>query len=199
MSGAIRRSRSRDLPTLFQNPRLRARHEQCRKALAEFQERREVDAFWSRVDQSGGETTCWLWLGTICGEGYGVYRLHGEYLAHRVAYALSRGSAAKRWRVRHKAGCPRHCVNPAHLKRGTQRRNMQDKVNDGRARGGPKFGQGELNNRAKFCRAQVLIAWEMRAEGYFIAEIALITGITYRSLENIFRGATWACLAPKTV
>lgn len=73
---------------------------------------------------------------------------------------------------------------------------MQDKMQDGRARGGPKFGRGELNNRVKFCRTQVLTAWEMRAERYTIAEIALITGITHRSLENIFRGATWACLAP---
>lgn len=184
--------RSGDLATLWQNPQLRARFEQCRAAQAEFQERRKIDAFWARVDKSGGDEACWLWRGTIGGEGYGVYRYEGHHLAHRVAYILTHGPLEKDVKVRHGDRCPRHCVNPGHFRVGTQAQNMEDKRRQGRARGGPRFGRAELNNRARYCRTQVVIAGEMRAEGYTLRDIAVITGITYRSLGNILYGHTWA-------
>jgi hypothetical protein len=184
--------RSGDLASLWQNPQLRARHEQCRAAQIEFQERRRIDAFWARVDKSGGDDKCWPWLTSIGDQGYGVYQFRDERLAHRIAFILAKGPLEPGVKVLHAEGCPRRCVNPAHLRAGTQAENMEDKRRAGRARGGPRFGRGELNNRARYCRTQVVVAWEMRGEGYTLADISTVTAITRRSLENIFRGATWA-------
>ena len=75
--------RSGDLPTLFQSPQLRARYRECRKALVQFRERRNIDAFWTRADKSGGNDACWPWIGTIGDHGYGVFRFGRERLAHR--------------------------------------------------------------------------------------------------------------------
>lgn len=187
--------RSGDLATLWQNPALRARHEQCRAAQAEFQERRKIDAFWARVDKSGGDDACWLWRGTIGDAGYGIYHLDGQHLAHRIAYILTHGPLEPDMKVRHGDRCPRHCVNPGHFRVGSQAENMADKRRAGRARGGPRFGRGPLNNRARYSPLQVEVARAMRADRYTLREIVVVTGITYRSLENIFRGATWACPA----
>jgi hypothetical protein len=189
--------RSGDLAALWQNRQLRARHERCRAAKIEFQECRKIDGFWPRADRSSGQDSCWLWMGTVGGEGYGIFRLGDERLAHRISFVVTNGPIAKGVKILHGERCPRRCVNPAHLRAGSQRENMEDKRRHGRARGGPRFGRGELNNRAKYSPIQVEVAREMRTERYTLRDIAVIPGITYRSLENIFRGATWAFSTPE--
>ena len=98
-----------------------------------------TERFWSKVDRSGGDQRCWIWLGALNTEGYGVCRLWGVNGAHRVAYYLTQGDPAGHF-VLH--SCPGGdnpaCCNPAHLRIGTPFENSQDMKVRGRRGGHPE-------------------------------------------------------------
>ena len=95
------------------------------------------------VDKESG---CWNWTATLNTDGYGViageingkrYAPKGQQmLAHRVSWILFRGEipnskAQHGTVVMHICDNPR-CVNPKHLKLGTQDNNVQDMISKGR-------------------------------------------------------------------
>lgn len=77
---------------------------------------------------------CWHWEGTRV-KGYGYFHLSDQgdrsFPAHRVAYAIAHGSCPAGLCVMHQCDVP-HCVNPSHLRTGTQRDNMRDAMERGR-------------------------------------------------------------------
>lgn len=78
---------------------------------------------------------CWLWLGTINQDGYGVMRHDGRTQgAHRVSYEIFRGPITDGLFVCHRYDV-RSCINPDHFFLGTHRENMEDKARKGRGRG----------------------------------------------------------------
>ena len=91
-----------------------------------------ADRFWERVDKTGD---CWLWTGSLNATGYGTIgkggRGNGIYLAHRVSFELHHGPIPDGLFVIHSCDNP-PCVNPAHLRAGTSRDNMQDAISRGR-------------------------------------------------------------------
>jgi hypothetical protein len=107
-------------------------------------------------------TGCWLWVGYVERDGYG--RLFDKTYsgrvaqAHRYSYEKLVGPIPPGMRVLH--DCEhlhrnpvgsRRCVNPAHLKLGTDRDNMADRDAKGRqARGERNLGAGgaKLSERA---------------------------------------------------
>lgn len=87
-----------------------------------------VEAFWSRVDRSAGDTACWPWTKAINGNGYGSLAWDKKTAtAHRVAYRLTVGPVPDGLELDHlchtrdetclggKACLHRRCANPAHL------------------------------------------------------------------------------------
>jgi hypothetical protein len=61
-----------------------------------------------------GADNCWIWERVIMGNGYGRFKMNGEYFqAHRISYALFKGDPLDR-RLFHTCGNP-ICVNPYHL------------------------------------------------------------------------------------
>ena len=98
--------------------------------------------FWSKVDRSGGDDSCWLWRGNLH-HGYGRFWLDGTTVfAHKFSLTLKLGRDVLK-QSGHRChddaavlgGCPggsgclhRRCVNPAHLEEQSYAENMAGKV-----------------------------------------------------------------------
>lgn len=89
---------------------------------------------WYSVDSATG---CWIWLGKLTRDGYGVVHIGGSAtVAHRVIYERTYGPVPPGKELDH--ACPhgpkKACVNPDHLDPVTHAENMQRAVD--RARNG---------------------------------------------------------------
>ncbi len=77
---------------------------------------------------------CWLWTGHLKNTGYArIKDQKREFQAHRVSLELHTGESAAGRLVLHSCDTP-CCVNPNHLRFGTDAENAADKVKRGRAK-----------------------------------------------------------------
>ena len=91
-----------------------------------------LPAYWSKVSK-GVSGECWIWTGYIARTGYGRMRARRKpYAAHRLALWMALGRPLVGM-VLHSCDVPL-CVNPEHLREGTQFDNMRDMVERGRHR-----------------------------------------------------------------
>lgn len=106
--------------------------ERRRGALANFRAR-----FWSYIDKRG-PAECWPWTGyKHAGFGYGMISIAGQkamLYSHRVALEIAGVVIPEGMGALHTCDNP-PCCNPAHLYPGTQKDNVRDMVERGRARG----------------------------------------------------------------
>jgi HNH endonuclease len=78
-------------------------------------------------------TGCWEWQGKKTRGGYGRIKIQKkEKYIHRVAWELLKGAIPEGKLIRHFRCDNPACWHPSHLKPGTQRENMRDKVEHGR-------------------------------------------------------------------
>lgn len=97
--------------------------------------------FWRHVDRLG-EDECWLWMGARLPKGYGQFSEGGregkKLTAHRYSCILHHGPPPlARTYALHSCDNP-PCVNPKHLRWGTQSANLQEAYDKGRkVRAGP--------------------------------------------------------------
>lgn len=118
------------------------------------------ERFWRYVRKTD---SCWLWTGGTTASGYGSFAVGGRYggkmHAHRFAYQLANGPIGGGLSVLHDCDknypvsdtSYRRCVNPAHLKLGTHKDNMEDMKAKGRGtkgrsiRGAPWLQRGDAH------------------------------------------------------
>jgi hypothetical protein len=105
----------------------------------------DIERFWSRVDRSGGPEACWFWVSSttrgngfnrrlrVLGSSYGIFTLANglQCSAHRLSYIMAKGPIPEGLYILHECDVPA-CVNPAHLKAGTQSENISDAWKRGR-------------------------------------------------------------------
>lgn len=138
------------------------------------------------------ENGCWEWTGSLDTGGYGMLRRSRErkmIAAHRLSYELHKGDPG-RFYVLHECDNPR-CVNPEHLRLGTQQENMQDMQRRGRRRGvtGP---HGEYHGQSKLTEKDVEKIRRLSASGTRQILLAEEFGVGPEQIRRIVRGIAWA-------
>lgn len=149
-----------------------------------------ANAFWGRVDKSGGPEACWLWRGAVTSKwGYGCTQVGGRRVlgAHKVAWTLTNGDPGPLC-VLHRCD-NRICVNPAHLFLGTKKDNAADAVAKDR------HARGERNAQNKLTADDVLeIRRTYRRESHGRSnakELAAKYGVTHGTINCAVAGKTW--------
>jgi len=107
----------------------------------------QIARFWSKVDKISHSGGCWIWMGTKDEHGYGKLGInYKDVKAHRMSWALINGELPKvtgnpyeRAHILHKCDNPA-CVNPEHLRPGTQADNIADATRKGRMAKGDNTG-----------------------------------------------------------
>ena len=96
------------------------------------------------------DTGCWEWRGRRNRDGYGLLKHDGWWQgAHRLAYIAWVGPIDDGLKILHSCDNP-PCINPDHLRQGTQADNVADAVSRNRQRSSRKLQWsevGEIRNR----------------------------------------------------
>lgn len=141
--------------------------------------------FWAKVLKASPDE-CWLWVGAVSATGYGAIGLNRStraLSAHRVAWELHNGPIPEGKFILHSCD-NRRCVNPAHLRPGSQRENVADMHSRGRARS----PVGERNIHAKLTWSQ---ARAIRSEAGDRCDIAARYGVSRATVGLIKQGKIW--------
>jgi hypothetical protein len=126
---------------------------------------------------------CWEFTAGRNKLGYGVLRVNGpKKFAHRMIYMLFHPESNPIV-VRHNCNNP-SCINPAHLREGTQKDNAMDRKLSGRE--GDR--KGIKNGRSKLTEQQVL---DIRTSDKTGAELARIHGVSKTVACHIKNRKSW--------
>lgn len=137
-----------------------------------------------------------MWTGARNAYGYGVFTTRRadhsrqHWPAHRYAYSLFSGPIPKGLFVLHSCDNP-PCVNPAHLRAGTQKENIADAMARGRWKRPPlqRVVRGHL---FRVGERETALIQDMRQRGVRVKDIASAFSISPSYVSNILAGrAGW--------
>lgn len=149
-----------------------------------------LESFWRYVHKTE-DGSCWEWLGHIEKRGYGVMSYNNKRdKAHRISWRIANNQEIPKGMViMHLCDNP-ICVNPNHLKLGTQDDNMKDCKNKGRI----TKSTGENHGRSKLTETDVLEIRRLIAKGKTNKEIANLHKTTTQNIQAIRINKTWKWL-----
>jgi hypothetical protein len=141
-----------------------------------------ITLFWSKVRKLPGRNACWEWTGQLS-DGYGHLTIPVEsgfrnIAAHRLSWIIAYGPIDPGKIIRHKVCDNKACIRPTHLRDGTHKDNVNDKV--------AKHRQGVRLNCFK-----VRYARQLRTAGVSITKIAKRIGVTPAAARRAITGETW--------
>lgn len=130
---------------------------------------------------------CWMWQGARNEFGHGQSYLNGRLQgAHRVSYQLFKDDIPRTFQVLHSCDVP-ECVNPDHLRLGSQKENIADC----KIRGREHKGYGENGGQAKLLFEQVKSIRQMLISGITGVALAEKFGVGTSTVYSIKNGRTW--------
>ena len=136
------------------------------------------------------ECGCWIWTAATNIHGYGLFIFNGKMQStHRISWQVYRGAIPAGMFILHRCDT-RLCVNPNHLRIGTQKENIQECHSKGRA--GYKFG--EHNGQSILLESQVLQIMSDSREHYIIAKDYNISSSLVSALK---KGKRWQHITTK--
>lgn len=142
--------------------------------------------FWSYV-HIAGEDDCWNWIGGRA-NGYGIFRIGKRSIgSHRFSYLMANGNIPDDLLVMHSCDNP-SCVNPKHLRAGTQTENISDMYKRNRA----VDNSGENSAHAKVTEKEVI---EIREKYYkdniTQSQLSKMYNLSQPSVNEIIHRRTW--------
>lgn len=135
------------------------------------------------------EAGCWIWMKYVDPYGYGMATRKSTSktgLAHREVYREYFGDIPTGFVVMHRCDNP-SCVNPEHLKLGTQKDNMKDMKTKGRS----PDRKGENGTTAKLSKEDVVFIKSfpvLRGSGKYLANLFKVSKTT---ICDIRKGRSW--------
>lgn len=144
--------------------------------------------FWSKVDIRGSDD-CWPWLAYKDRAGYGTMKINGkpQYATH-ILFNIRTGDWVPKGRqINHTCNNP-SCLNPIHLRLGSQLSNMRYMMKCGRG----NHVKGEQHYRAKLAKREVQKIKRLLFQGDMTQiEIASMFNVNHRTISVIKTGKRW--------
>jgi hypothetical protein len=142
-----------------------------------------ADRFFAKVSPEPN-TGCWLWTGATERNGYGMIWVDGRLRpAHRVSLTIA-GRTPGALCALHSCDTP-SCVNPAHLRLGTQAENMGDMAKRQRQARGDRLSKKLTSTGIREIRAR-------HAAGESQGQLARAFRVTQSMVSRIVRRERWA-------
>lgn len=142
--------------------------------------------FWVKV-KVNPVTMCQEWTGSRHPRGYGQFWNGRSVKAHHYAYTTQVGPIPAGMVVMHTCDNP-PCVNPDHLRLGTQRDNIKDML----AKGRRASTAGERSGRSILTRRQVEeIRSRHAAGGINMRELGDEYGVSDKTVWKLIHRLTW--------